>query len=155
MSSGEHNVPIVIRAAIGRSWGQGAQHSQALHSLFCHIPGLKVVAPTTPHDAKGILVSSIRDNNPVIFIEHRMLYKNAGYVPSEIYEIPIGKGRILKEGKDITIVGSSFTVEESLKAADLLNEVGIKAEIIDPITLSPLDYNLIRDSVNKTKNFWL
>ena len=121
--------------------------------MFCHIPGLKVVAPTTPHDAKGMLITSIRDNNPVIFIEHRMLYKNAGYVPSEIYEIPIGKGRILKEGKDITIVGASFTVEESLKAADLLNEVGINAEIIDPITLSPLDYNLIRDSVKKPKNF--
>jgi pyruvate/2-oxoglutarate/acetoin dehydrogenase E1 component len=151
ITSGEHNVPIVVRAAIGRSWGQGAQHSQALQALFCHIPGLKVVAPTTPHDAKGMLITSIRDNNPVIFIEHRMLYKNAGYVPSEIYEIPIGKGRILKEGKDITIVGASFTVEESLKAADLLNEVGINAEIIDPITLSPLDYNLIRDSVKKTK----
>ena len=153
ITSGEHNVPIVVRAAIGRSWGQGAQHSQALQALFCHIPGLKVVAPTTPHDAKGMLITSIRDNNPVIFIEHRMLYKNAGYVPSEIYEIPIGKGRILKEGKDITIVGASFTVEESLKAADLLNEVGINAEIIDPITLSPLDYNLIRDSVKKPKNF--
>ena len=112
---------------------------------------MKVVAPTTPHDAKGILISSIRDNNPVIFVEHRMLYKNAGYVPSDVFEIPIGKGRILKSGEDITIVGSSFTVEESLKAAELLNEVGINAEIIDPITLSPLDYNLIRESVNKTK----
>ncbi len=151
ITSGEHNVPIVIRAAIGRSWGQGAQHSQALQALFCHIPGLKVVAPTTPHDAKGMLIASIRDNNPVIFIEHRMLYKNAGYVPTDLYEVPIGKGRILKKGKDITIVGTSFTVEESLKAADLLNEVGVSAEVIDPITLSPLDYNLIRDSVSKTQ----
>jgi pyruvate/2-oxoglutarate/acetoin dehydrogenase E1 component len=150
ISSGEHCVPIVIRAAIGRSWGQGAQHSQALHSMFCHVPGVKVVAPTTPHDAKGILISSIRDNNPVIFVEHRMLYKNAGYVPSKSYEIPIGKGRVLKEGKDITIVGASFTVEESLKAAELLDEVGVNAEIIDPITLSPIDYHLIRDSVKKT-----
>ena len=91
ISSGEHSVPLVVRAAIGRSWGQGAQHSQALQALFCHIPGIKVVAPTTPHDAKGILTSSIRDNNPVIFIEHRMLYKNAGFVPTQIYELPIGK----------------------------------------------------------------
>ncbi len=151
ISSGEHSVPLVVRAAIGRSWGQGAQHSQALHSLFCHIPGIKVVAPTTPHDAKGILTSSIRDNNPVIFIEHRMLYKNAGFVPTHPYELPIGKGRILKEGNDITILGVSFTVEESLKAAELLNEVGVNAEVIDPISLSPIDYDLIRNSVNKTK----
>ena len=118
--------------------------------MFCHVPGIKVVAPTTPHDAKGILISSIRDNNPVIFVEHRMLYKNAGYVPSKSYELPIGKGRVLKEGKDITIVGASFTVEESLKAAELLYEVGVNAEIIDPISLSPIDYDLIRNSVKKT-----
>ena len=151
ISSGEHNVPFVVRAAIGRSWGQGAQHSQALHSYFMHVPGLKVIAPTTPHDAKGALIASIRDNNPVIFIEHRMLYNNAGYVPSKTFEIPFGKARILKEGKDITIVGVSHTVEDSLRAADLLKEVGISAEIIDPISLSPIDYATIRKSCLKTK----
>lgn len=151
LSSGEHCVPIVIRAAIGRSWGQGAQHSQALQSYFMHIPGLKVIAPTTPHDAKGALVASIRDNNPVIFVEHRMLYNNAGYVPSELYEIPFGKARILKEGNDITIVGVSHTVEDSLRAANLLKEVGVNAEIIDPISLSPIDYHTIRKSCLKTK----
>ena len=151
MSSGEHSVPMVIRAAIGRSWGQGAQHSQSLQSFFMHVPGIKVMAPTTPHDAKGALIASIRDNNPVVFIEHRMLYNNAGYVPSETYEIPFGKGRILKNGSDITIVGVSHTVEDSLRAAELLKSVGVSAEVIDPISLSPIDYSLIRNSANKTK----
>ncbi len=151
ISSGEHSIPIVIRAAIGRSWGQGAQHSQAFHSFFMHVPGLKVIAPTTPHDAKGGLIASIRDNNPVIFVEHRMLYKNAGYVPSSTYEIEFGKGRVLKDGNDITIVGVSHTVEDSLRAAELLKSVGVNAEIIDPISLSPIDYELIRKSVEKTK----
>jgi pyruvate dehydrogenase E1 component beta subunit len=126
-----------------------------------HIPGIKVIAPTTPHDAKGALIASIRDNNPVIFVEHRMLYKNAGYVPFESYETPFGKGRILKEGNDITIVGVSHTIEDALRASGLLKSVGVSAEVIDPISLSPLDYNLIRKSVNKTKrllvidNGWL
>jgi len=151
ISSGEHCVPIVIRAAIGRSWGQGAQHSQALQSYFMHVPGLKVIAPTTPHDAKGALVTSIRDNNPVIFIEHRMLYNNAGYVPSDSYEIPFGKARILKEGNDITIVGVSHTVEDSIRASELLKEVGVNAEVIDPISLSPIDFETIRKSCLKTK----
>lgn len=151
MSSGEHTVPLVIRAAIGRSWGQGAQHSQAFHSYFMHVPGIKVIAPSTPHDAKGALIASIRDNNPVIFVEHRMLYKNAGYVPSEAYEVPFGKGRVLRKGDDITIVGVSHTVEDSLRAAELLKGVGVNAEIIDPISLSPIDYELIRKSVTKTK----
>lgn len=151
VSSGEHSVPLVIRAAIGRSWGQGAQHSQAFQSFFMHVPGLKVIAPTTPHDAKGALIASINDDNPVIFIEHRMLYKNAGYVPSDIYEIEFGKGRILKEGNDITIVGVSHTVEDSIRASELLKGVGVNAEVIDPISLSPFDYELIRKSCEKTK----
>ena len=151
MSSGQHSVPLVVRAAIGRSWGQGAQHSQSFHSYFMHVPGIKVVAPTTPHDAKGCLIASIRDNNPVIFLEHRMLYSNTGYVPSETYEVEFGKGRVLVEGTDITLVGVSYTVTDCLRAALALKKIGISAEVIDPVSLSPIDYEIIRKSANKTK----
>ena len=150
MFAGKQSVPLVVRNVIGRSWGQGAQHSQAFHSFFMHVPGLKVVAPTTPYDAKGTLISSIRDNNPVIFVEHRMLYEMEGIVPEESFEVPLGKGRILAEGSDITIVGISHMVAESLRAADHLKEVGITAEVIDPITLYPMDIDLIVSSVRKT-----
>jgi pyruvate dehydrogenase E1 component beta subunit len=161
MSSGVHSVPLVVRAAIGRSWGQGAQHSQAFHSYFMHVPGIKVVAPTTPHDAKGCLIASIRDKNPVIFVEHRMLYSNVGYVPEELYEVEFGKGRVLIEGTDITLVGVSYTVTDCIRASLALKEIGISAEVIDPVSLSPIDYELIRKSANKTKkvlvvdNGWL
>ena len=151
MSSGQHSVPLVVRAAIGRSWGQGAQHSQSFHSYFMHVPGIKVVAPTTPHDAKGCLIASIRDNNPVIFLEHRMLYSNTGYVPSETYEVEFGKGRILVEGTDITLVGVSYTVTDCIRAALALKKIGISAEVIDPVSLSPIDYEIIRKSASKTK----
>ena len=151
MSSGQHSVPLVVRAAIGRSWGQGAQHSQSFHSYFMHIPGIKVVAPTTPHDAKGCLIASIRDNNPVIFLEHRMLYSNKGYVPCETYEVEFGKGRVLVEGTDITLVGVSYTVTDCIRAALALKKIGISAEVIDPVSLSPIDYEIIRKSANKTK----
>ena len=151
MSSGQHSVPLVVRAAIGRSWGQGAQHSQSFHSYFMHVPGIKVVAPTTPHDAKGCLIASIRDNNPVIFLEHRMLYSNTGYVPSETYEVEFGKGRVLVEGTDITLVGVSYTVTDCIRAALALKKIGISAEVIDPVSLSPIDYEIIRKSASKTK----
>ncbi len=151
MSSGQHSVPLVVRSAIGRSWGQGAQHSQSFHSYFMHVPGIKVVAPTTPHDAKGCLIASIRDNNPVIFLEHRMLYSNTGYVPSETYEVEFGKGRILVEGTDITLVGVSYTVTDCIRAALALKKIGISAEVIDPVSLSPIDYEIIRKSASKTK----
>ncbi|MDG1097935.1 MAG: transketolase C-terminal domain-containing protein [Bacteroidia bacterium] len=151
MSSGQHSVPLVVRSAIGRSWGQGAQHSQSFHSYFMHVPGIKVVAPTTPHDAKGCLIASIRDNNPVIFLEHRMLYSNTGYVPSETYEVEFGKGRILAEGTDITLVGVSYTVTDCIRAALALKKIGISAEVIDPVSLSPIDYEIIRKSASKTK----
>jgi pyruvate dehydrogenase E1 component beta subunit len=151
MSSGQHSVPLVVRAAIGRSWGQGAQHSQSFHSYFMHIPGIKVVAPTTPHDAKGCLIASIRDNNPVIFLEHRMLYSNKGYVPCETYEVEFGKGRVLVEGTDITLIGVSYTVTDCIRAALALKKIGISAEVIDPVSLSPIDYEIIRKSANKTK----
>ncbi len=150
MFAGKQSVPLVVRNVIGRSWGQGAQHSQAFHSFFMHVPGLKVVAPTTPYDAKGTLISSIRENNPVIFVEHRMLYEIKGIVPEEPFAVPLGKGRILAEGDDITIIGISHMVAEALRAAAHLKEVGITAEVIDPVTLYPMDIDLIASSVLKT-----
>src|SRR6266705_2630204 len=136
---GQGSVPLVVRAMIGRSWGQGAQHSQAFHSFFMHVPGLKVVAPSTPYDAKGCMIAAIRDNNPVIFVEHRMLYNNRGLVPAEPYALPFGKACLLTKGDDITIVAISHMVVESLRAYHHLLDVGIHANIIDPVTLSPLD----------------
>lgn len=150
MFGGKMKVPLTIRLLIGRGWGQGPQHSQSLQSIFTHIPGLKVVMPFTPYDAKGLLVSAIRDNNPVIFIEHRWLHSVTGIVPESIYSVPLGKARILKVGKDITIVSSSYMVLESLKAADYLERDGIAAEVIDIRTLQPLDRETIINSVEKT-----
>ena len=153
MYGGTVSVPIVVRSIIGRSWGQGAQHSQALHSFFLHVPGLKVVAPTIPYDAKGCLIQSIRDNNPVIFIEHRLLHQyQKGYVREEPYIVPFEKARILVEGDDLTLVGISHMVMECLRAQRYLDEVGIDAEVIDPISLSPLDMDTIAKSVYKTGN---
>ncbi len=150
MFAGAVNVPIVVRAIIGRSWGQGAQHSQAFHSYFMHVPGLKVVAPSTPHDAKGCMIAAIRDNNPVIFMEHRMLYQNRGIVPEEPFAVTFGQARRLTEGDDVTIVAVSHMVVEALRAKHLLDEVGIKAEVIDPVTLAPLDMDTIAESVGRT-----
>ncbi|MGH2361034.1 MAG: alpha-ketoacid dehydrogenase subunit beta [bacterium] len=150
MYGGAISVPIVVRSVIGRSWGQGAQHSQALHSLFTHIPGLKVVAPSTPYDAKGTLIQSIRDDNPVMFIEHRMLHYQKGHVPEHQYTVPLGKARVLNRGDDITLVGISYMAVECLRAMELLREVGISAEVIDPVSLSPLDIDTILHSVQKT-----
>jgi len=150
MFAGAVSVPIVIRAIIGRSWGQGAQHSQAFHSYFMHVPGLKVVAPATPHDAKGCLIAAIRDNNPVIFMEHRMLYQNAGIVPEEPYAVPFGNARILTHGDHVTIVAVSHMVVEALRAKHLLEAVGIAAEVIDPVSLAPLDMGTIAASVERT-----
>ena len=150
MFGGQVKVPLTVRAIIGRSWGQGAQHSQALHAFFMHVPGLKVAVPTTPHDAKGCLIASIRDNNPVIFIEHRMLYDFEGIVPEEPFEVPFGKARLLAEGDDVTIVGISHMVVESLRASRELRSVGIGADVIDPVTLTPIDMDTITASVEKT-----
>jgi len=161
MYNGAVRVPLVVRTMIGRSWGQGAQHSQALHSLFMHIPGLKVVAPSNPHDAKGLMISAIRDDNPVIFVEHRLLCNNEAYVPQDDFEVPIGKARVVKEGEDITVVAISHMVLESLRAANKLEEYDVKVELIDPRSLKPLDTKTILDSVIKTKkllvvdNGWL
>lgn len=150
MFAGAVRVPLVVRGIVGRSWGQGAQHSQSLHSFFMHVPGLKVVAPTTPHDAKGCMVAAIRDDNPVIFMEHRMLYNIRGFVPEEAYEVPFGHARVLARGDDITIVAISHMVVEALRAKAHLEEVGIHAEIIDPVSLAPLDIDTIAASVART-----
>jgi pyruvate dehydrogenase E1 component beta subunit len=150
MFAGRHRVPLVVRGIIGRSWGQGAQHSQALHAFFMHVPGLKVFAPTTPYDAKGCLISAIRDDNPVIMVEHRMLHPITGLVPEEAYEVPFGRARILSPGNDITIVGISHMAIECVRAKHLLVSKGIDAEVIDPVCLSPLDVETITQSVRRT-----
>ncbi len=150
MFGGLMNVPVVIRAVIGRSWGQGAQHSQSLQSFFMHVPGIKVVMPTTPYDAKGLLLSSIFDPNPVLIIEHRLLYYLSGEVPEGYYEAPFGRAMRRREGQDVTIVANSYMVAESLKAAEFLSKQGVEVEIVDPISLVPLDEETILQSVKKT-----
>jgi pyruvate dehydrogenase E1 component beta subunit len=147
---GKVKVPLVIRAVVGRGWGQGYQHSKSLHSYFAHIPGLKVVLPTTPRDAKGLLISAIRDNNPVIFIEHRWLYWAVAEVPEDPFTIPIGEGNILRTGKDVTIVATSWMNVEALKAAEILERNGVSVEIVDPRTIAPFDDTLVVQSVRKT-----
>ena len=150
MFGGQMNVPLVIRMIIGRGWGQGPQHSQSLHAWFAHVPGLKVVMPTTPYDAKGLLIASVEDNNPVIFIEHRWLYNIVGHVPEEVYRVPLGRARVARQGKDLTIAAISYMVLEALRAADMLAADGIHAEVIDIRSLKPLDDELILKSVRKT-----
>ena len=150
MYGGAVCVPIVVRAIIGRSWGQGAQHSQGLHSFFMHVPGIKVVAPSTPYDAKGCLIQSIRDDNPVVFVEHRLTHYQKGHVPESDYTIPFGQARVLTEGRDITLVGISHMAAECLGATRYLDDIGLRAEVIDPVSLSPLDIDTIIASVEKT-----
>jgi pyruvate dehydrogenase E1 component beta subunit len=151
MFGGKLKVPLVIRMVIGRGWGQGAQHSQNLQALFAHIPGLKVIMPTTAYDAKGLLISSIKENNPVIFIEHRWLHHTVDYVPKKVYSIPIGKSKIIQKGDDITIAATSYMNIEAIKASNYLKKEGISIEIIDIRTLKPLDDKTIIDSVKKTR----
>lgn len=150
MYGGQVTVPIVIRAVIGRSWGQGAQHSQSLYPFFMHVPGLRVLAPTTPYDAKGLLIQSLRQPNPVVFIEHRLLHGQKGPVPEEPYALPFGKARTLAEGRDVTLVGISHATVECLRARALLKEAGVDAEVIDVTSLKPLDTKTILDSAAKT-----
>jgi pyruvate/2-oxoglutarate/acetoin dehydrogenase E1 component len=150
MYGGAVKVPLVVRCMIGKSWGQGAQHSQGLHSMFMHIPGLKVIAPSNAYDAKGALIAAIRDDNPVIFMEHRLLYGLEAYVPEEPFTVELGKARVITKGDDITIVGISNMLVECLRARELLKEQGIHATVIDPITLSPLDSETIGRSVSRT-----
>ena len=148
MYGGTVAIPLVIRTLIGDGWG--AQHSQGLHSLFVNIPGLKVVAPSTPYEAKGCLIQAIRDNNPVIFVEHFKLYAESGNVPEKSYVLPFGKAVIRKKGTDVTIVAISYMNVECLHVARQLQEVGVNAEVIDPVSLAPLDIDTIIKSVQKT-----
>lgn len=151
MSGGRVNVALVIRSLIGRGWGSAAQHSQALHGLFMHVPGLKIVMPSTPYDAKGMLIAAVEDGNPVMFVEHRWIYGSVGYVPEEMYRVPFGKGIVRREGSDVTVVALSQMVYEAVKAARELEAEGISVEIIDPRSLKPLDDEVIIASVEKTR----
>jgi pyruvate/2-oxoglutarate/acetoin dehydrogenase E1 component len=150
MYGGQVHVPMVVRSIIGRSWGQGAQHSQGLYSFFMHVPGLKVVTPSTPYDAKGCLVAAIRDDNPVIVVEHRLLYPSLGPVPETSFEVPPGRARVCAQGDDVTLVGISHMLTECLRARRHLAAVGVEAEVIDPVWLVPLDLDGIAASVEKT-----
>ena len=151
MFNGQVPIPLVVRTISARGWGSGAQHSQCLQGMLMNVPGLKIAVPATPYDAKGLLVSSIIDNNPVLFVEHRWLYKTMGDVPQELYSIPLGKGAIRRKGSDVTIVAVSYMLVEALKAAEKLQaEDHISAEVIDPRTLKPLDEALIFESLAKT-----
>lgn len=150
MFGGNATVPLVLRTPAGSGTGAAEHHSQSFENWFVHVPGLKVVMPTTPYDAKGLLIASIRDDNPVVFIEHKLLYKTKGDVPEDPYEIPLGKADIKREGKDLTIIATSIMVQRSLQAAGELAKDGIDVEIVDPRTLRPLDTKTIVNSVKKT-----
>ena len=150
MFGGQISVPLVVWAIINRGGQQGAQHAQALQAMFAHVPGLKVVMPSTPYDVKGLLMSSINDNNPVMFIDDRWLYDIEGEVPQETYTVPIGSGAIRREGNDVTIVATSYMVHVAAEAASTLEQDGIDVELIDVRTIKPLDVDLILQSVAKT-----
>jgi pyruvate dehydrogenase E1 component beta subunit len=152
MSGGAGSVPMVLRTQGGVGNGLAAQHSQNLEALFYHIPGLRVVMPSTPYDAKGLLKTAIQYEDPVIFIEHKQLYMTEGEVPQEEYNIDLGIGDIKREGSDLTIIAWSYMVHRSLEAAEMLATEGIEAEVIDPRTLVPLDRELILGSVRKTEH---
>jgi len=150
MTGGQLKIPLVVRSPQGSGTGAASQHSQNVEAWFLNIPGLKIVAPSNPYDAKGLLKSSIEDDNPIIFLEHKLLYSTKGEVPEEDYRVPLGKSKVVKNGKDITIVATSIMVKRSLEAAERLGKEGIQVEIIDPRTLKPLDINPIVESVKKT-----
>jgi pyruvate dehydrogenase E1 component beta subunit len=150
MFGGKAVTPVVIRTMIGAGFRAAAQHSQCLYSLFTHIPGLKCVIPSSPYDAKGLLIQSIRDDDPVIFFEHKLLYGLESEVPEESYAIPFGEANVIREGDDVTIVAIGRMVHVAQQAADELAKEGIHAEVIDPRTISPLDEDTILDSVANT-----
>ena len=150
MFGGKADVPFVMRLAGGSGTGAAAQHSESLENWFVHVPGLKVVMPSTPYDAKGLLLASLADNNPVMFFEHKLLYKTKGEVPEEMYTIPLGQSRVVREGSHLTLIATSIMVLRALEAAEALAKEGIEVEIIDPRTLKPLDMDTIVKSVIKT-----
>lgn len=150
-SNGKVKVPILIRAVIGRGWGQGYQHSKSLQSIFSHIPGLRVIMPSTPKDAKGMITSALRGSSPVICLEHRWLYWQKGYVNKNSYTIDLNKSNILRRGKHVSLICTSWMNVEALQAAKFLDTKGISCEIVDLRTISPLDKKTILNSVKKTK----
>ena len=150
MDNGQTNVPMVVWAPIGRGWGSGAQHSQAIQGLLLGVPGLKIVMPSTPADAKGLMLSAVADNNPVLIFEHRWLMKKDGIVPEGYYRIPLGQGVYRRRGADLTVVGTSHALELALQAANKLASEGVDAEVIDLRTLKPMDTAIIEESVRKT-----
>lgn len=149
-SGGAMKVPMVIRAIIGRGWGQSYQHSKSLHSWFAHVPGLKVVMPSTPRDAKGMLIAAIRDDNPVVFIEHRWLYDAEGEVPDDCSTISLDGARVLRQGKDVTVVGTSWMNVEAIRAAEILEKHGVSVEVVDVRSIAPFDRETVVNSVKKT-----
>ncbi|MEZ8007089.1 MAG: alpha-ketoacid dehydrogenase subunit beta [Amylibacter sp.] len=150
MSGGKLNVPMVLRTNLGATRRSAAQHSQSLHALVAHIPGVKVVLPSSAYEAKGLLKTAIRDNNPVVIFEDKLMYQDKSEVPEEEYLIPFGQANIVRQGTDITLVGTSSMVQVAEKAADILAKQGISAEVIDPRTIVPLDEDTILSSVRKT-----
>ncbi|MCD4672654.1 MAG: alpha-ketoacid dehydrogenase subunit beta [Anaerolineaceae bacterium] len=150
MFGGKINVPLVIRAPVGAGGGQAAQHSQSFEAWFSHVPGLQVVMPITPYDVKGLLKTAIRSNDPVLFFEHKRGYEIRGEVPEEDYTIPFGEAVVRREGADVTIVAISIMVHKALAAAESLNQMGIKCEVIDPRTIYPFDYDTVLQSLDKT-----
>ncbi|MBE9506025.1 MAG: alpha-ketoacid dehydrogenase subunit beta [Chloroflexi bacterium] len=153
MFGGQARVPVVFWGIINRGGEQAAQHSQALHGLFAHIPGLKVVLPSTPYDVKGLLRSAIEDDDPVVFVDERWLYTETGEVPERRYTVPIGRGVVRREGADITIAGTSWMVVQALRAAEELSREGVEAEVVDLRSLKPLDEQCLLESVRKTGRF--
>lgn len=150
MLGGKIGVPITIRGIINRGGEQSAQHSQSLQAMFMHVPGIKVVMPSTAYDAKGLLIASIEDENPVVYIDDRWLYEQVDEVPEELYTVPIGKGKVKREGKDLTVVATSYMVLEAMEAAESMENEGIDVEIIDMRSLKPLDESLLFESIKKT-----
>jgi pyruvate/2-oxoglutarate/acetoin dehydrogenase E1 component len=151
MFGGKASVPMVVRTPAGSGTGAAAQHSQSLEAWFVNVPGFKVVAPSTPHDAKGLLIASIHDNNPVLFMEHKLLYRTKGHVPEELYEIPLGEAEVKRQGTHLTILTYGIMVVRSLEAAEQLAKEGIEVEVVDLRTLKPLDKATIIQSVSKTE----
>ena len=150
MTGGQATVPMVIRTTMGAGRSAASQHSQSTHDWFCHIPGLKVVLPSCPYDAKGLMKAAIRDDNPVIFFEDKMLYDFKGPVPEEEYTLPLGKADVKRSGADVTVIATARLVQEALKAAQQLDEEGISLEVVDPRTLVPLDKETLVTSAMKT-----